>query len=84
MQLLIATEFRVDHSTVDCIFMSFEEAALADERARLVHGKISGTFPLNVALNRYRHSRCMFCGAGIGQPHRDCTYGKVNTAPYAE
>ena len=34
MQLLIATEFRVDHSTVDCIFMSFEEAALADERAR--------------------------------------------------
>lgn len=64
------------------IFMSLEELALADAAARENGGCWSGGIEANIALNRYRDNRCMFCGATVGLVHVDCIRGQVNTNVY--
>ena len=63
------------------IFLSYQEAAIADHDAREEGGKLSGGLLLNVALNRSRHNRCMYCGVKIGEKHQGCYFGVINTTP---
>ena len=81
---MIYAELKTDTNRVieKGVFMNVHELALADQKARTQKQRWSGSFEANVATNRYRHDKCMFCGAGIGQDHKDCIEGKVNTMPY--
>ncbi len=60
-----------------CVYLSYEEAAYADQEAREHGGKVSGGLLLGIALNRFRSNRCMYCGVGVGENHRACVIGEV-------
>ena len=88
MKLIYAEQFTADwqdnHNATGRpgSYMSYADVAEADKAARSTGGKVSGSFATNVALNRYRHNKCMFCGAPVGSDHKNCTNGHVNTEPY--
>ncbi len=61
------------------VFMSLGELADFDEAARAKGQCWSGDLKTNIALNRYRNGRCMYCGIRNGGDHADdCTPGFIN------
>jgi len=65
----------------ETVFLNMAELAAADERQRQCGKCYSGALATNIALNRHRHNRCMWCGAKVGSDHVDCQVGRIsNTA----
>ena len=60
------------------VFLSMLELAYADKEARENGQFWSGDLDANIALNRFRHNQCMWCGARVGANHVDCEPGTVN------
>ena len=63
------------------IFINLDELLAADKTAREAGQCFSGSLETNIALNRYRQNTCVYCGAGIGQQHRNCIPGMINRLP---
>jgi hypothetical protein len=63
------------------IFYTVEEAGYADLEAREKGQFYSGTLLTNIALNRYRHNRCPYCGVNAGEYHQNCERGVVQQDP---
>jgi len=62
------------------VFLNLAEIAVHDKDARILGRCWSGDLETNIALNRYRHNRCMYCGARVGENHNNCIVGRVNHA----
>ena len=60
------------------VFLSLGELIEADQKARTEDKHWTGSPKTTIALNRHRHSRCIWCGVKVGELHDNCTPGVVS------
>lgn len=63
------------------VFWSMEELARYDHAARKDGERWTGSLETNIALNRYRQNRCMYCGVAVGEFHVNCRPPNVSREP---